>query len=279
MATQLKHKKFKFFHLIPDLLLTGLVTTIAVYLGNSEWFANIGLSALSLATLLGIVVGNSVYFAVKPYCNEGIKFAKHYLLRTGIILDGFRLTFQQIMEVGTIGIITDVIMLASIFLIALLIGKYFLKLDSKTTILIGAGSSICGAAAILATESVIKISADKVAIAVSTVIIFGTLAIFLYPWFFHLNQIHHWFSLDPAQFGIFVGYSVHEVVQIVAVSHAIGPDAKNSAIISKMIRLMMLTPFLLILSGYLNRKMISNNLSQSKPALVDPLVSHNFYYH
>lgn len=97
MATQLKHKKFKFFHLIPGLLLTGLVTTIAVYLGNSEWVANIRLSALSLAVLLGIVVGNSVYFAVRPYCDEGIKFTKHYLLRTGITLYDFRLTFQQIM--------------------------------------------------------------------------------------------------------------------------------------------------------------------------------------
>ncbi|QBY43944.1 hypothetical protein ArsFIN_25160 [Arsenophonus nasoniae] len=110
MTTRIKHKNFKY---IPGLLLTGFLTTLAVFLGNKEWFANIGLSALSLAILLGIVIGNTVYFAVKPSCDEGIKFAKHYLLRTGIILYGFRLTFQQIMEVGTIGIMTDVIMLTS----------------------------------------------------------------------------------------------------------------------------------------------------------------------
>lgn len=94
MTTPIKHKSFKFFQLIPGLLLAGFVTTIAVYLGNSEWLANIGLSALSLAILLGILVGNTVYFTVKPSCDEGIKFAKHYLLRIGIILYGFRLIFQ-----------------------------------------------------------------------------------------------------------------------------------------------------------------------------------------
>ncbi|CAA2929734.1 hypothetical protein ARSQ2_00839 [Arsenophonus endosymbiont of Bemisia tabaci Q2] len=126
MPKPIKHKNFKF---ISGLLLTGFLTTIAVYLGNNERFANIGLSALSLAILLGIVIGNTVYFAVKLVSDEGIRFAKHYLLRTGIILYGFRLTFQQIMDVGMIGIMTDLIMLTSTFLIALLLGKYFFKLD------------------------------------------------------------------------------------------------------------------------------------------------------
>lgn len=69
-----------------------------------------------------------------------------------------------------------------------------------------------------------------------------------------------------------------EVAQVVATGHAISPEAENSAVISKMIRVMMLAPFLLILSAYLNRKMITSNLSHSKPTIVI-LGLQYFYYH
>lgn len=62
-------------------------------------------------------------------------------------------------------------------------GKKYFGLDDQTVMLIGAGSSICGAAAVMATEPVVKAQASQVAVAVSTVVIFGTIGIFLYPWF------------------------------------------------------------------------------------------------
>ncbi|MDO1816942.1 putative sulfate exporter family transporter, partial [Escherichia coli] len=74
-----------------------------------------------------------------------------YLLRAGIILYGFRLTFQQIADVGATGLIIDAIMLSSTFLIARWVWKNYFGLDDQTVMLIGAGSSICGAAAVMAT--------------------------------------------------------------------------------------------------------------------------------
>ncbi len=84
----------------------------------------------------------------------------------------------------------DATVLCSTFFLAYYIGTRFFKLDSKTSILIGAGSAICGSSAILATETVVKADAAKVAVAVSTVVIFGTLAMFIYPMLFQLN--YHW---------------------------------------------------------------------------------------
>lgn len=111
-------------------------------------------------------------------------------------------------------------------------------LDKHTSWLIGAGSSICGAAAVLATEPVVKAEASKVTVAVATVVIFGTVAIFLYPAIYPLMS--QWFS--PETFGIYIGSTVHEVAQVVAAGHAISPDAENAAVISKMLRVMMLAP-------------------------------------
>ncbi|OEJ08938.1 hypothetical protein BHE89_10040 [Shigella sp. FC1967] len=239
---------------LPGLLLTGVLTALAIYIGDIPWFSSMGLGALTLAILFGIIVGNTFYPIAKPYSDEGVKFAKHYLLRTGIILYGFRLTFQQIADVGATGLIIDAIMLISTFLIAMWIGRKYFGLDEQTVILIGAGSSICGAAAVMATEPVVKAQASQVAVAVSTVVIFGTIGIFLYPWFYHLNAFAGWLPFTEETFGIFSGSTIHEVAQVVAVGHSISPDAENAAVISKMIRVMMLAPFLIILSTYLSKK-------------------------
>ena len=239
---------------LPGLLLTGVLTALAIYIGDIPWFSNMGLGALTLAILFGIIIGNTLYPVAKPYSDEGVKFAKHYLLRTGIILYGFRLTFQQIADVGATGLIIDAIMLTSTFLIAMWIGRKYFGLDEQTVILIGAGSSICGAAAVMATEPVVKAQASQVAVAVSTVVIFGTIGIFLYPWFYHLNAFAGWLPFTEETFGIFSGSTIHEVAQVVAVGHSISPDAENAAVISKMIRVMMLAPFLIILSTYLSKK-------------------------
>lgn len=118
-------------------------------------------------------------------------------------------------------------------------------LDRHTSRLIGAGSSICGAAAVLATEPVVKAEASKVTVAVATVVIFGTIAIFLYPAMYPL--LAHWFS--PETYGIYIGSTMHEVAQVVAAGHAINPDAENAAVIAKMLRVMMLAPFLILLAA------------------------------
>ncbi|WP_116327851.1 putative sulfate exporter family transporter, partial [Klebsiella aerogenes] len=74
-----------------------------------------------------------------------------------------------------------------------------------------------------------------------------------YPWLYQLNEHFQWLPFSQETFGIYAGSTIHEVAQVVAAGHAIGPDAENAAVIAKMIRVMMLAPFLLLLSGYISR--------------------------
>ena len=228
------------WHFVPGLALSAVVTGAALWGGSIPAVAGAGFSALTLAILLGMVVGNTVYPHIWKSCDGGVIFAKQHLLRLGIILYGFRLTFSQIADVGVSGIAIDVLTLSSTFLLACFIGQKIFGLDKQTSWLIGAGSSICGAAAVLATEPV-----GKVTVAVATVVIFGTLAIFLYPAMYPL--VAHWFS--PETYGIYIGSTMHEVAQVVAAGHAINPEAENAAVIAKMLRVMMLAPFLIFLAA------------------------------
>lgn len=230
---------------IPGLILCAVITIIAIWAGGKPEIANIGFSALTMAIIIGMVIGNIVNPVIYHPCEWGVVFSKQYFLRAGIILYGFRLTFAQIAEVGVSSVIIDAMTLSSTFLLASWIGQKWFGLDRHTSWLIGAGSSICGAAAVLASEPVVRAEASKVTVAVATVVIFGTIAIFLYPAMYPL--IGHLFS-GPEIYGIYIGSTMHEVAQVVASGHAISPQTESAAVITKMIRVMMLAPFLLLLA-------------------------------
>ncbi len=239
--------------MLPGLALSGAIALAAMALGGLPWFAQHGFSALTLAIVMGMIVGNGVPSRLGPAA-AGIGFSKQTLLRAGIILYGLRLTIHDISRIGVAGVVIDALVLASTFALACWIGIRWLGLDRRTAMLIGAGSSICGAAAVLATEPVVKAKPEQVTVAVATVVVFGTVSIFLYPLLFDLNA--HWgFVPAGAQaYGLYVGSTVHEVAQVVAAANSVGAAAADTAVIAKMMRVMMLAPFLIGLSAWLARR-------------------------
>ena len=259
-ALTLPTKHRSLWHFVPGLALPAALTGAALWAGSFPAIAGAGFSALTLAILFGMVVGNTVYPKIWQPCDGGVIFAKQHLLRLGIILYGFRLTFAQIADVGVSGILIDVLTLSSTFFIACFLGQKVFGLDKHTSWLIGAGSSICGAAAVLATEPVVKAEASKVTVAVATVVIFGTIAIFLYPAMYPL--LAHRYT--PETYGIYMGSTMHEVAQVVAAGHAVSPDAENAAVIAKMLRVMMLAPFLLFLAARVKQLTPAGNGEKSK---------------
>jgi uncharacterized integral membrane protein (TIGR00698 family) len=238
---------------LPGIGLVGLLALLALEIGRAPWLQANGISALTLAIALGMLVGNTIYPRIAVAAAGGVAFSKQTLLRAGIILYGLRLTFQDIANVGIAGVIIDALVLGSTFALAWWAGTRVFGLDRKTALLIGAGSSICGAAAVMAAEPVVRGRAEQVTVAVSTVVVFGTLAIFLYPALYHLNAHYQLLPVTPARYGIFAGSTIHEVAQVVAAGRAVTDAAANTAVITKMVRVMLLAPSLILLSTYLSR--------------------------
>ena len=239
------------FSALPGLLLTGAIAALSIQLAELPWLQAHGIGALTLAIVAGIAIGNTAYAALAPLAAAGIGFSKTTLLRAGIVFYGLRLTVQDIGHVGVGGVLVDALMLCSTFALAAWLGTRVLGLERGTALLIGAGSSICGAAAVMATAPVVKGRAEQAAVAVATVVVFGTVAMFLYPLLYHWGIATGWMPLDQADFGVFVGSTVHEVAQVVAAGHAIGPVATDTAVITKLVRVMMLAPFLMGLNAWL----------------------------
>ncbi|POZ63791.1 YeiH family protein [Chromobacterium alticapitis] len=248
-------------NLIPGLALSLGLAGAAIWAAELPAMKSLGFSALTIAILAGMVIGNTVYRFIAAPSHHGIAFSKQKLLRAGIILFGFKLTFQDIAAVGFSGVLIDALVLTSTFFLAFWLGRKKLGLDEQSVILIGAGSSICGAAAVLATEPVLKAHAEKVAVAVATVVVFGTAAMFLWPLMY--EAVRH-LGITEFSYGLFAGSTIHEVAQAVAAGKSISDAAMNTAVITKMIRVMMLAPFLIGLSAWLANKR-SGGQAQKQP--------------
>lgn len=230
------------------IILVAIIAAMSILASKLDVATHMGLSALTLAIVFGIFIGNTFFPRVANHTAIGVDYAKNKLLRVGIVLYGFRITFQQIEGIGWAGIIIDILMISCTFILAYYIGTKLLRLDKQTTMLIGAGSSICGAAAIMAAEPVIKGQAHKVSVAVATVVVFGTIAMFLYP------LIYPYLDISAEQYGMFAGSTIHEVAQVVAAGRSVSEDAANTAVIVKMIRVMVLAPFLIVLSTCIGKE-------------------------
>ena len=236
----------EFLHGILIILLFALA---AFYIGDFEVVKSMSFSPMIVGIVLGMIYANTLRAALPASFTPGIQFCSKRILRLGIILYGFRLTLQDVTEVGIPAIIVDALMVTITICGGVMVGKW-LKMDKEISLLTSVGAGICGAAAVLGAESALRVKPYKTAVAVSTVVIFGTISMFLYPVLYR-NGV---FSISPELMGIFTGASVHEVAHVVGAGNAMGENVGSVAIIVKMIRVMMLVPVLLVISYTVARK-------------------------
>ena len=234
--------------MLHGVLLMTLFACAAFYIGEADFVKALSFSPMIVGIILGMLYANSLRNNLPDTWVPGIKFCSKRILRLGIILYGFKLTFQDVTAVGLSAIIIDAIVVAVTIVIGLIVGK-LLKMDRSIALLTSTGSAICGAAAVLGCEGAIHAKPYKTAVAVSTVVIFGTLSMFIYPILYHAGI----FNLPPNEMGIFTGSTVHEVAHVVGAGNAMRQDISGIAIIVKMIRVMMLVPVLLIITFFVAR--------------------------
>ncbi|MEP7042466.1 MAG: putative sulfate exporter family transporter, partial [Dokdonella sp.] len=166
---------------LPGLVFTLLIGLAGLGLAALPPLQHLQLSALTLAIVLGMLLGNTFDSRLPQRLAPGIGFSQRDLLRAGVVLYGLRISFQQIAAVGPEALLLDLIIVSSTLALGVWVGRRWLGLDRDTALLTACGSAICGAAAVLATERLLKPEPSKVAIAVASVVLFGTLNIFLYP--------------------------------------------------------------------------------------------------
>ena len=241
---------------LSGIVFVAIFAAAATYIAGLGPIKALGLSPLVIGIVMGIFYANTLHNQTPKEWQSGITFSGKKILRFAIVIYGFRITFQQIAAVGMDGFLVSLTMLTSTLILGSWLGHKIFGMEKDTSILTASGAAVCGAAAVLATEPVLKAEEHKTAIAVSMVVLFGTISMFLYPVMYEtlIKDAVGFLHMDPRTFGIYVGGTIHEVAQVVAVPASVPGSPKemaDAAVIVKMTRVIMIAPMLIVLGLYL----------------------------
>lgn len=213
------------------------------------------MAALSVVSpvVLAFCFGTAVRQFVVPTVGieRGIFFASKGLLRCAIALLGIQLTFSELIALGPAALIICAIVLVATFTFTNWLGAV-LKVDRNLSELLAAGTSVCGASAILAMNSVTRAAQSDVAYALASVTFFGTASIFLFP--IAASAL----GLPQTQFGLWAGASIHEVAQVTAAAAQVGQEATVTATLAKLARVLLLAPLVTIVGLKRSSATVSN---------------------
>ena len=227
---------------LPGVLLAAAIAAGGLALRRLPALAAV--SPLLLAILLGMLVRNLI--GVPGAAHAGLALCLRRPLRLGIVLLGLQLTLLQVYEIGALGLAILVATVAATWTFTIYAGR-LLGVDRKLTQLIGAGTAICGASAIVAANAVVRDRDGGVPYALAVVTLYGTIAMLTYPLAMHA------LGLSQHAYGLWVGASVHEVAQVVAAGFAGGHEAGQLGTIAKLTRVLLLAPLVLLLGAWTAR--------------------------
>jgi uncharacterized integral membrane protein (TIGR00698 family) len=193
----------------------------------------VGVSPLVVGVVLGAIVANSGLLTAR--FRPGIAYASKRLLRIGIVLLGLRLSFDEMRDLGIVGVIAVVVVVLATFFGVQVLARA-MGLSSGLGLLVATGYSICGASAVAAMAPLSDADEEETAYAIGLVTLCGSLSILLLP------LLGHAMGLTDETFGTWVGAGVHDVGQVTATASAYSEAALVPATLVKLTRVILLAP-------------------------------------
>jgi uncharacterized integral membrane protein (TIGR00698 family) len=185
----------------------------------------------AIALLMGLILAQVMEH---PYTAASQK-ATQLLLKISVIGLGFGMNIFSTIEAGKEGILFTVASIFGVLTIGYLIGR-LLKIDFKTSSLISAGTAICGGSAIAALSPVMKANPKQISVALGTVFILNSIALFIFP------MIGHLLHLSQTQFGLWCAIAIHDTSSVVGAASKYGEQALQIATTVKLARALWIIP-------------------------------------
>ncbi|HZW66984.1 MAG TPA: YeiH family protein [Pseudogracilibacillus sp.] len=227
--------------IVPGLLFITAIAIVAYIIGSMYPIIGGAISGI----LIGIIINH--FFGTKAKFLPGIDFTMKKLLKVGIVLLGFSFSFADIIAVGKSSIIIVMISVISGLTFTYYIGRLF-GLKGNTALLIGSGTAICGATAIVTLSPVIKAKEEELTYAVNTIFAFNVLAILTFPF------IATALGMSDYHFGIWAGAAIHDTSSVVAAGYAYSDEAGGVSVVVKLARTLMLIPLVIAVAIYQSMK-------------------------
>lgn len=184
-----------------------------------------------IALLIGFAMAQLVGH---PFLHLNHK-ATSLLLKLSVVGLGFGMNVQTAVHAGKEGILFAVASIAGTLGLGMLLGR-FLKIEKKTSHLISCGTAICGGSAIAAISPLINAEEKQISVALGTIFILNSIALFLFPF------IGHTLHLSQMQFGLWSAIAIHDTSSVVGAANKYGAEALQVATTVKLARALWIIP-------------------------------------
>lgn len=188
-----------------------------------------------IGLLMGLIIAQ---FIGHPYLHLNHK-ATHVFLQISVVGLGFGMNISSAMKAGKEGIIFTIFSIIGTLILGFLIGK-LMTIEKKTSYLIAVGTAICGGSAIAAISPVIKAEEKQISVALGTIFILNSIALFVFP------LIGHVLNLSETQFGLWCAIAIHDTSSVVGAANKFGPHALEVATTVKLARALWIIPLALL---------------------------------
>ena len=195
-------------------------------------------TALVAGILFALLIGH-------PFAHWNNKATK-WLLQICVVLLGFGMNLPAVLRLGFDGSLFAATSIGATLLLGRWLGRR-LALNSRTSLLVSAGTAICGGSAIAAVSSVIGASEAEIAVSIGTIFLLNAVALYVFPLAGHI--LH----LSQAQFGLWAGVAIHDISSVVGAGLSYGHDALQTAIAVKLSRTLWIVPLTLVIAFRLSR--------------------------
>jgi uncharacterized integral membrane protein (TIGR00698 family) len=195
--------------------------------------------ALALGLALALTLGH-------PFASRNSKATK-LLLQTSVVLLGFGMNLQKVVEAGRTGFVFTVVTIVGTLLLGFLLGRA-MNISRTTSHLISSGTAICGGSAIAAVGPVVNASDEEMSVALGTVFILNSIALFIFP------LIGHRLGMTQPQFGVWAAIAIHDTSSVVGAAAKYGADALQIATTVKLTRALWIVPVTLATAFFFKRK-------------------------
>ncbi|RVT96026.1 putative sulfate exporter family transporter [Rhodovarius crocodyli] len=229
--------------LAPGVALSFAVAVVSIMIRNATGIA--ALNPVVVALILGI--GFHSVWGTPAILKPGIAFAVRPVLRAAIVLLGLQVTLGMLWSLGPAALMLAVVVVAATLPFTIWLGQ-LMGVDKPLAQLIGTGTAICGASAIVAANQVSRAREEDVTYALAVITLCGTAAMILFPY------MAGPLGLDAQDYGIWAGGAIHEVVQAVGAAAAGGPVSSQTGTVMKLARVFMLAPAVLALGWWVARQ-------------------------
>ena len=189
--------------------------------------------ALALATGIAcsLVVGNP-WSRLTGNASSG-------LLKVAIVALGFGIPLDRLVSAGATGFVYTLILTIMAIAVGFQLGRW-MNIERHLTILITAGTSICGGSAIAAVGPAIGATREAMSVSLATVFVFNAIALYIFP------PIGHVVGLSEHQFGIWAALAIHDTSSVVGAAASYGPLALHEATVLKLARALWILPLALL---------------------------------